>query len=829
MRVRLPPEQQDAPKLKRVRLPPEQPPAAAPAPASKKLRIVNAYWQNDSVVLINEDRTITRKRAPFSLFVKTAEFREETHRKAKGSKAVRSITRCDATWTRIECGDADYRKRCVAWLQDDQKTQTYEGDINPVRRWVLDSEPIIVAPRGCYIDIETDSRVPFSEKERARILCIQLADGSDWRTTPMKAFLLNEDTDEDEARLLREFWEHLLRYDQVIAWNGDGFDFPVIWARTKALGIKVPYRRWLWLDMMELFRRMNIMSAESGAEKQSVALQSVAMQILKEGKTDFDAAFTWEAWEAGGERRLKLFDYCGNDVLLMPKIEEKKGFIALLSTVCEVTGTFADTHGISPQNQVESYMLALGKQHNYKPKTKLYSDYDAPREQFEGAYVMKPRCSGIVKDVHVCDFAAMYPSIILTWNISPETKLPPVPNPNNARPAYLPQIEWLPEKHIPAGAALAPGTNVLFSQGTLGILSIAIDELIRMRKYWRDLKGKCAPGTAESHEAESRSNAYKQIGNSFYGVMGAPTSRYFDREVAESVTLAGKFLILATQDFAEARGWKVIYIDTDSLYVVGPSKEEFEAFVEECNGALYPRLVAERGCTRNRVKLEYEKQFERIVFNSAKKYAGRFLHYKGSLATEDSKPEVKGLEFNRGDVPRLTRDLQEEVIDLLITKRCEDPEQFRAIVEKHRDLILCGELAVADVMVSKRLTQALRAYKVREKKDGTAAAQPPHVTVAKELQKRGRNVREGTKIDYVCVDGWSSPKKYIPAEDFKGEWDRHETWESGVFPATQRLLEAAFPKFGWDAYARTRPAKAPARRAAKQAEATLDLFAHLKA
>ena len=77
------------------------------------------------------------------------------------------------------------------------------------------------------------------------------------------------------------------------------------------------------------------------------------------------------------------------------------------------------------------------------------------------------------------------------------------------------------------------------------------------------------------------------------------------------------------------------------------------------------------------------------------------------------------------------------------------------------------------------------------------------------------------------MDGSTSPKQFIPASQFDGTFDRHELWESVVYPATQRLLEAAFPKGGWEAYERTRPAKVRAR-AAKVAIAptpgVIDLF-----
>lgn len=823
--------------FKRVRVLPAPPPAKQVAAKPSTKPIVNCYWSGEAVVLVHPDRTSTRTRARFSVYVRTDQLTPDVLRQLKGSRAVRAILVEAAGWTRIECPDLDYRQKLVLWLEKEKKIPTFEGDLNPVRRYLVDEQPTLAAPRSCYLDIETDSRVPFSRKLDMRILIVSIVDGADWKDPSKpharRRFILEVDTDEAEEELLKRMWAVLAEYDQVIAWNGDRFDFELLIERSKRRGLNVPFKRWLWLDHLELFRRMNMSAAESGEEKQSMKLGVVAQGLIGETKHDFDASKTWEAWEAGGDERIRLADYCDQDTLLMPKIEEATGYIALLQTLCEVTGTFADTRGISPQQQVDSFMLQLAKKQHYRPHTRIRATAEEQAlkpeaGQFEGAYVMQPRTRGIERDVHVCDFAAMYPSIILSWNMSPETKVERPRDPNTGRPYYLARVPFDPFAAALAlgDVAVAPGTEAIFRQSQVGILPLAIAELIRLRKYWNDLKATFAPGTPEWKEADRRSTAYKIAGNSFYGVAGSPSSMFFDREVAESVSRSGQWLIKSTIAAAEQRGMRVIYADTDSAFVCGVPREDFEAFVAWCNAELYPRLLKERGCIRNHVKLAYEKQFERVVFTSAKKYCGVYVHYKGKAAAADSKPEIRGLEYKRGDASRLTRGMQGEAIELLMGKRLEDPALFHELCCRWRDRIMTEVFPIEEVKISKTLTKPLRAYVVKMKKDGTPSAQPPHVTVAHLLRKKGQDVGEGAKIDYVCADGSTSPKRFIPADEFDGTFDRHELWESVVYPATQRLLEAAFPKAGWEAYERTRPAKVRGR--AQQAKAMLDLFEHAK-
>jgi DNA polymerase elongation subunit (family B) len=821
-------------KLRRVKLttgaaltapPPPEVPSAPPVDA-----LVNIYVSGNALHLVGADGTVKRAPARLSCYVRSSELDDDTQRALRKSPSVLAMER-EGEWTRIDWRDWDVRRKGCAWLLEKAKIQTYEGDVNAVTRYLVDHEPAIALPRAVYLDIEADSRVPFSQKEQARILCWVLVD-EDCRVVAKG--LLAEDTDESERELLVALWRALLPYQQIRSWSGDTYDFPMIVARSMKHRIAVQPKRWLYLDHLEQFERANKMAAESGDEKQSYALDAIAHAILGEGKHDFDASRTWEAWEAGGDERIRLLDYCVQDTMLMPRIEAETGYLALLGTIAEVCGVFPDSRATNPQYQVEALMMRLYKRRGLKPKTKVYNE--GASDKFRGAYVMEPRGKGIQRDVHVCDFASMYPSIVISFNISPETKREKAKDPNDSRPHYLPRVPWDPEKAIPPGCALVPITCVPFDQSEQGILPEAIASMLELRKVWNKKKASFPPNSPEWKDADRRTTAYKIAANSFYGVVGAPTSRFFDRDAAESVSQAGAWLILETIKAAEARGMKAIYADTDSVFAIGCTVDEYARFVEWCNAELYPKLLAERGCAKNTVSLAYEKAFSRLTFVSAKRYTGRYLHYKGKAPKPDAKPEIRGLEYKRGDALKMTRDFQLEVI-LHVMQEDQDPDldQAVAIVERWKTRVLDEPLELGDVVQSQGLAKPLNEYKAKEKKDGSMGAQPPHVMVAKELKKRGREVREGTKIFYLCVDGSSSPKKYIPAEDWDGTVDRYELWEGKVFPAAQRLLEAAFPKAGWEKWVKVRPPKVRGQsqakaRAAKAAEAgQTDLFAPLSA
>ncbi len=815
---------------------PEQPVMAPPS------GYLNAFLAGNAVVTVrrNELGHVIRGEVPaqYACFLRADDVTEELERALRSSRFVRGLSR-EGAWVRVTWIDKWAVAKAAAkdgWFAA-RRIQVFEADVDPVRRWITDAGIQIVRPRAAFIDLETDDRRPFSQIRQARILAWSLVniDGS-----VTQAQVLEADSNAGEQALLRALFTELGAYDQVIAWNGQRFDFPQLEARCEAVGFAVEFRRWLWLDHMVLFGRMNASASESGEEKQSLALGNVAKAVLgaDEAKLiklgELDGKGTWARWVEGGEEREKLRLYCLDDSLKMQRIEEKTGYVDLHFACCEATSCFPDTRGINPTQQVEGFLLRLGRDpaRDMHFPTHYYAEAgDAPSEAYRGAYVMEPSRKGITREVHVADFSRLYPSIILSWNMSLETWRPDIRviESDAGRPSYLSHLP-LQRYPLPEGHCAAAITNQVFVNEPEGILPAALREMLRLRKHWDEVKKHCPPDSREWVEAARRSAAYKIAANSFYGVIGSPFSRFFERAVAESVSLGSVFLIEETIRAAGARGWKVIYGDTDSIFVTGCTQAEFAGFVAQCNAELYPRLLREKGCSRNAIELAYEKGFERVVFVGKKRYVGKVSHYKGQIPKE-AKTEIKGLEYKRGDSSRLTRGMQKQAIDMLLAGE-EAAAPFLTMVEQWKRRILFEPFELAEVVSSKRLTKPIRDYAVKQKADGTDAALPAHVEVAKILRSRGRDVGSGVRIEYLVVDGSTSPIKCVPAEDWVSietgaasleptiadappgpvKLDRFYLWED-VYPATQRLLEAAFPAEQWTKHAKVRPSKLRGRAA----------------
>jgi len=789
-------------------------------PPAKAVRYVNAWWDGKAIraveAMADGGRRIRRIRGEVSNFIRGSVLSRDLRRELSKSRAIYNFAE-EGDWVRIRWRDRGYRYQAcktgegsrAGWFAR-QKIETFEGDVDPVSRWMADGEAEIARPRRCYLDIETDSRLPFSKKHKMRILCWAVVDEDGGVSTG----LLRSEDDEAERDLLSELFTVLAEFDQVLAWYGDGFDFPVIRARAKHCKIKFNFDRLLWLDHMAWFKKANMMAAESGDEKQSMALNEISTSLGLGGKEEgVVGADSWPLWESGSKGRAKLLRYCVRDTDLMRLIEGETGYVEMLNNVCQLCHLFPDSRAASPQARVDAFMLRLGRQRGIRFPTRQRFN-DSPQDKFRGAFVMRPTTLGILHDVHVADFKGMYPSIIISWNMSPDTKIDKPEATRNGRPAsacpsYLSHYPLVPPV-LPDYAAESPITGVWFDQREQGLLPFAVQQLVDMREQYKQAKKKATPGSQEWTEADRISTALKIAVNSFYGVIGSQMSRFFDREVAESVTQAGVWLIKETLKKLEADGVHTLYGDTDSAMLMGVTNQRMAQLVDECNDDLYPQLMSAQQARDNRIALDFEKSFSRMILVGKKRYCATYSHYGGTAATAESKPEIKGLEFKRGDTVKLCRVMQQEVIERLLSNedRWDEPETYVEILKGWLERLLTEPLEADLVKLSKSLSKPLSAYKRKTKKDGTQSKLLPHLEIAHEMKKRGEDVGEGTKISYYCADASKSDGKiYKHVGDWDDDCDRFELWEATVWPASRRVLEVAFPAHQWGSYDKVRPKK----------------------
>src|SRR5262249_59165715 len=131
------------------------------------------------------------------------------------------------------------------------------------------------------------------------------------------------------------------------------------------------------------------------------------------------------------------------------------------------------------------------------------------------------------------DCKSLYPSIIRTFNIDP---LGYVESPRD-------------------GDDVIRTANGIAFRRDRAILPGLLDELFPRRE------------AAKKAGDEVASHAIKILMNSFYGVLGTPACRFSNPALANSITGMGREMLLWSKRWFEQAGFRVLYGDTDSLFI----------------------------------------------------------------------------------------------------------------------------------------------------------------------------------------------------------------------------------------------------------------------
>lgn len=445
-----------------------------------------------------------------------------------------------------------------------------EADLSPKQRFLTDFDVRIQAKyRIGFFDLETDDSVGgFDRKEEARILSVAWeGDRADEDPKDRGFILLREETDEAERELLLQFKRRCLeKYDVVVAWNGAGFDFPVLINRFRLCGIRVEWRRYLFLDLLPIFKRHFV---RGGSKATSFALDSIGDKVLGMRKLDWRKIFRERNPEVSAtflnlyryEPKL-LEEYNRYDVEITRKLEEFTGFAAIEQLFCRISSGFINDLQI--MTKVDQLLLKKGFKEGHHFPTRYWTKSDP--ERYEGAYVFDP-ILGMHENVCVFDFKSLYPSMIRAFNISPETIVREEDRDkfDSEQMCRIPYVTLDRGDEEESVEVRKGGTT--FRTDREGFISQMYERTLERRKKYTELQGKrlneCGTTQDDLYLLYYRlAYSFKRLGLSFYGDLGNPKSRYYDIDLAEAVTLSGQYFIRKTNEYAEECGFVAIYGDS---------------------------------------------------------------------------------------------------------------------------------------------------------------------------------------------------------------------------------------------------------------------------
>jgi DNA polymerase I len=362
---------------------------------------------------------------------------------------------------------------------------------------------------------------------------------------------------------------------------------------------------------------------------------------------------------------------------------------------------------------------------------------EQPYRPYAGGLVLSPK-PGLHENIAVLDFKSMYPNIMITYNLSPDT--------------YIAPGEPEPE----SGVYTAPEVGHCFRKAPPGFYKEALTYLITVRGTIRQKMKTLNPKTVEYHVFDARQKAVKIITNAAYGYAGWVGARWYIKPVAEAASAWGRHIILTASQMAEKAGIQVVYGDTDSLFLSydQPKVQKLEAEIKQ----------------ELKLDVEVGEVYKRIFFTEAKKrYAG---------LRQDDSLDIVGLEVIRGDWAEVAKQVQEHVLEIILKEQSpkKASEYVRSVVAdlRHR------KVPLHDLIIWKTLTKPPEDYAVRA----------PHVEAAKMLKEKGWRLTGGDKVGYVVLEGkgrlFNRVKPYVFAKIEEVDVDYYVT--NQVLPAAARIL-----------------------------------------
>ena len=418
-------------------------------------------------------------------------------------------------------------------------------------------------------------------------------------------------------------------------------------------------------------------------------------------------------------------------------------------------------------------------------------------DSYEGAIVLDP-IPGFYTDspIGVCDFASLYPSTIISENISHDMLVWSKEYDLDGKLVCVSYGSVEDEKNAPKGVQwtdiefdiLRPDPEdtrkhpVKRKVGTRhcryaqpcgdekGSLPQIVAKLLAARKAKREeIKKTDDPFKKALLDAEQ--NAYKITANSLYGQLGSPTFKIRLQDLAASVTAYGRKQIMFSKDAIEQFygpeagdprcNATVVYGDTDSLFVCFNPKGENGETLEGREAIVATQHLTEEvgefitGALKAPHDFEYDKTFSPFIIFSKKRYVGN----KYEDDPDDFKETSMGIVLKRRDNAPLLKMTYGAAIDRLLNHK-DISGAVRVVKEKVTELVE-GKMKLSQLTITKSLRSE---YKTTP---------PAHKMLANRIAERdpGNAPASGERIGYVYVKALAGQ---VPS---KLQGDRVETPE----------------------------------------------------
>jgi len=664
----------------------------------------------------------------------------------------------------------------------------------------------------------------------------------------------------DEKTLLSKFIEHCAKdyYDVITGWNSTLFDMPYLINRIKnLLGEEEVYKlsptgrvysrsmrgqfgkeqvRWFidgvsCVDYLDVYKRFCLTNREN------YKLDTIAQIELGEQKVDYGSTNLSEL----ADTNWQLFvDYNIQDVKLVVKLEEKIQYLTLLRMLSHIGLTTMES-AMGNMTVIVGACAIRGRHRGQKVPTFIRPPDDG--SQNEGAFVKDPE-RNFQQYVVSFDANSLYPSTMITLNLSPETKMGVITK-NDKEGNFLILRDANHNEHkishdkfkqlVDKEDLAISKAGVLFTQKRKGLIPEVVDHYyklrVKVRKEFGKLK-KASNETGQNHSEEiSRLNIKQQtikvLINSVYGALGNKVFPLGDDDLARSITLTGQAVAktgnkILNDYVKQICGADVpdvsLYSDTDSSYITlkhvaeklgitpvkdGKVTKEFYKLVDDVEKYLNEKIIEWGQNILNSKDCRFEFKREKIcdaaIFLAKKRYV---LHVLDDEGIPCDFFKYTGVEVVRTTMPKPIKPLVKKIIETMLLTQ--SVQKTNAVLEEAYEKF--KELPVEDIALVSGI-KGLEGKAALSDGFKTAKGMPAHFKAAYfhnlllkkfGIEQKYEKISSGDKVRFFYVkkpnrygiDGVGF-KYYYPKEFAEVFEPDHELmFQKIVYSVVERFYEA---------------------------------------
>jgi DNA polymerase II len=326
-----------------------------------------------------------------------------------------------------------------------------------------------------------------------------------------------------------------------------------------------------------------------------------------------------------------------------------------------------------------------------------------------GGLVFEP-LPGVFPHVAILDFMSMYPSIIVEYNISPETV-----GVDEEDALYIPEM----------------GIKIGSQEG---LVPAALRQMVEKRVEIKKRLKQTNTNDSRYTRYKAYKNALKWLCVVAYGRLGFANSTFGRINSHEVVSYIGRKLLLKAKEIAEDHGFTVIHAYVDSLFISradATREEDFQPLLKEIE-------------QETKLPIEVEQVYSWMAFVSSRRNPNLSVANRFFGLQKDGEYKIRGLALRREDTPLFVAKAQSQVLQILAKEK--DPSQLAillpeilSMLQEKLSALTNREVPMEELLITQTLSRELDEYRVPS----------PAARAGRQLQAMGKSIQMGQRIQFI--------------------------------------------------------------------------------